>query len=710
MSLLSGKSEMREFNLSITIAIAIFGLVFSSFGVRLWQLQLLRGTEYRRYAEELSTVKRADPAPRGMIFDTTGQRLADNRASFDLKITPSDLKSPAEESAVVSRLADLIDMSEEEIEDALDAGKAYSRYQPAIIKADLSWPEVAAVKTFRNELPGVEIDTSIKRTYLYGDLFAQQIGYLGEVSEQELPKLQAEFAAQFGPDYYTRGQYLGKYGLEAKFEPLLKGRDGKRFLAKDRLGRELSIEEAGKLLEDFKSLALQGKDAIPGDNLRLGIDLGLQQTIAAAFGDQSGAAVVLDVHTGLVRAMFNHPAFDPEIFARGIRQAEWDALQNDPNHPLEDKAIRGMYPPGSTFKLIVAAAGLGTGVINDKTTFTCTGAMKFGNRTYRCWNAHGHGVVNLHKAIQQSCDVFFYNVAMRVGVDRLAEYARSFGFGAPTGIGINSEKGGLIPTTEWKRMSRREEWQDGETLSVGIGQGYDLVTPLQLAVAYAAIANGGHVMEPHLVEQITQPNGIVVDHVKLPGGNSWESGPKVVKDAKISAANLKLLQEGLYAVVNEPGGTGWYGARIPELHMSGKTGTAQVLAQQERNESLHMNYEFQDHAWFAAYAPSENPEIAMAIIVEHGKHGASAAAPIARKICEYWFRNEIAGKRAEEAAHKAARPHLPVAAASATASPGGSPGAEATATPAAPSTTGAGGDAAADGDETQAPSPEDVGD
>ena len=663
MSMLSNKSEVREFSLSLTLALIAFALVMSIFSVRLWYLQLLHGQEYRDWGNSISTSRRPKPAPRGMILDTTGTRLADNRASFDLKVTPSDMK---DEDALAEKLSKLIEMSQDDIVTAIENGKAYSRYQPALIKGDLTWPEVASIETFKSELQGAEIDTSIKRTYLYGDLFAQQIGYLGEVGEEELPKLQAQFAKEFGPDYYIRGQYLGKYGIEQKFERMLKGIDGKRVAAKDRLGRELSVDEAGRLLEDFRSLALQGKDEIPGNNLRLGLDLGLQQTIATAFGTQSGAAVVMDVHTGLIRALFNHPAFDPEIFARGIRQAEWDALQKDPNHPLEDKALRGMYPPGSTFKLFTAAAGLGTGVINPKTTFTCTGSFRFGGREYRCWNAKGHGTVDLHKAIQQSCDSYFYQVALKVGADRLAEYAKSFGLGAPTGIGINQEKGGLIPTSEWKRMAKREEWQEGETLSTGIGQGYDLVTPLQLTVAYAAIANGGHVMEPHLVEQITRPDGRVVDSITMQDGTKLNIGPRIAKEAKITPENLKLLQDGLFAVVNEPGGTGWSGARIDVLHISGKTGTAQVHTQLDRNQSLKEAYELKDHAWFAAYAPSEEPEIAMAILVEHGEHGASASAPIARKICEYWFRNDIAEKRAEAAAKKSG----PRAAASATASPG----------------------------------------
>lgn len=652
---LSNKSEVREFGLSLQIALAIFGAALLIFSARLWYLQLFKGEEYRRYADEIATRKVPKPAPRGMVFDTTGQRLADNRASFDLKVTPESVR---DEEALFQRLSELIGMPIADIRKAYAAGKAYSAYQPALLKSDLSWPEVAAIESFKADLQGVEIETSIKRTYIYGDLFAHQIGYLGEVGELELPKLQKKFKEQYGDDYYVRGHFWGKYGVEQKWEQHLKGIDGKRIAAKDRRGRELSMEEAGRLLQDFRSLALGGKEEIPGNNVRLSIDLGLQQHIAKAFGEQSGAVVVMDVNTGLIRAMFNHPAFDPEIFARGIRHAEWDALSNHPDHPLEDKAIRGMYPPGSTYKLFTAAAALELGLVTPKTTYTCTGQIRFGNRPYRCWNKNGHGVVDLKKSIQQSCDTYFYNVGLKVGVDRLAEYAKSFGLGSPTGIGINNEKGGLIPTSEWKRVARREEWQEGETLSIAIGQGFDLVTPLQLAVSYAALANGGKVLEPRLVEQVVGPDGKVVSGFE----------PKVVKQAKISPANLKLLQEGLYSVVNEPGGTAYRTVRLDEIAISGKTGTAQVVAQTERNQKFD-DKRFHDHAWFASYAPHENPQIAIAVLVEHGEHGSSAAGPIAKAVAEYWFRNEIAAKRAEKGDKKVALVK-PVATPSSTPVPG----------------------------------------
>ncbi len=632
MSFLSNKQEMREFNVPLNVALLAFGAVFAAFVLRLWQLQLFKGREYRDYAANIATVRRPLPAPRGMILDTSGKRLADNRASFDLKVTPSHVRDV---DALVEQLSRLIDMPAKQIRAAFEAGRKYSPYQPARIKSDLSWPEVAAIETYRNDLVGVEIETGVKRTYVYGNLFAHPIGYLGEVSERELADLQAKFAQTHGPDYYVRGHFWGKYGVEQKWESQLKGRDGKRIAAKDRLGRELSFEEAMKLLADFKNLALQGREEVPGNNLVLSIDLGLQQQIAKAFKDQAGAVVVMEVKTGLVRAMFNNPTFDPEIFARGITSAEWEALSSHPDHPLEDKAIRGMYPPGSTYKLFTAAAGLGLGVVNDRTTFHCTGQFHFGNRPFRCWNKKGHGTVALKKAIQQSCDVYFYNVGLRVGVDRLAEYAKSFGLGSPTGIGINNEKGGLIPTQEWKRVTRRQEWHEGETLSIAIGQGYDLITPLQLAVSYAALANGGRVMEPRLVERVVAPDGKTI----------WEQSPKAAQQAKISPENLRLLHEGLVAVVNEPGGTAYWTARIPELTVAGKTGTAQVVEQSERNQKMKER-RFLDHAWFGAYAPAEDPEISVGVIVEHGEHGSSSAAPVAKAAIEYWFRDRIAAARA----------------------------------------------------------------
>lgn len=647
MSLLGNKSEVREFSLPIQIALILFGLAFFVFIVRLWYLQIVRGPEFRLGVETLVTQKRPRPAPRGMVLDTAGERLADNRASYDLKVTMADIPKDLGFDVIAERLSQYIEMTPDELRAALAKAKkkkGFSPFRPATLKEDLSWPEVTMFETFKSDLPGVEVDIGVRRTYIYGDLFAHQVGYLGEVGEKELEKLQKKYAAKYGEDYYQLGHQWGKYGVEQKFEEMLKGRDGQRILAKDRLGRELTMEAAGEFLEDFGSI-MQGTAEVPGNNVRLSIDLGLQQTIAQKFGDMSGAVVVMDVRTGLVRAMFNHPTFDPEIFARGISQAEWDALSKHPDHPLEDKAIRGIYPPGSTYKLITAAAGLGEGVIDAKTTWTCTGQMIFAGQPRRCWNKRGHGVVNLKKAIQQSCDVYFYNVGIKLGVDRLAKYAKSFGLGAPTGIGLNNEKGGLVATSEWKRVAKREEWQEGENLSIAIGQGFNNMTPLQLAVSYAALANGGKVMEPHLVEQVTGPDGKVV----------WEQTPKIAKQALVTPEHLEMLQEGLFAVVNEPGGTAYWTARVDEVPLAGKTGTAQVFKQDKRFEKgQEIPYELRDHALFAAYVPYENPELAIAVIVEHGEHGSSTAGPIAKAVTEYWYRNEIAAKRAEKADRRVA--------------------------------------------------------
>lgn len=644
MSLLSNKSEVREFSMPIQMALLAFGLAFLVFVVRLWQLQVIWGTEYTKTARELATQKRPKAAPRGMVLDTAGERLADNRASLDLKVTLNEVGKDFD--ALAEKLSHHIEMTPDEIRAAVAKAKkkkGFSYYKPALIKEDLSWPEVTKLETFKSELHGVEIDIGIKRTYLYGDLFAHQVGYLGEVGEKELTELQKKYAAKYGDDYYQLGHQWGKYGVEQKFEEMLKGRDGLRILAKDRLGRELSMEDAGQFLEELSTLIMQGTAEVPGNNVRLSIDLGLQQQIAAKFGTQSGAVVVIDVRTGLIRAMFNHPTFDPEIFARGISQVEWDALSTHPDHPLEDKAIRGIYPPGSTYKLFTAAAGLGEGVIDAKTSFTCTGSLRFAGQERRCWNKRGHGPVALKKAIQQSCDVYFYQVGIKLGVDKIAKYAKSFGLGAPTGIGLNNEKGGLIPTKEWKRVAKREEWQEGETLSIAIGQGFDLVTPLQLAVAYAALANGGKVLEPHLVEQVVGPDGKVV----------WEATPKVRGEALMKPEHWKLLQEGLFAVVNEPGGTAYWTGRLDEVHLAGKTGTSQVFRQDERfAKGEVIPYQLRDHALFASYVPAENPELAIAVIVEHGEHGSSTAAPIAKVVAEYWYRNDIASKRAEKVDRK----------------------------------------------------------
>jgi penicillin-binding protein 2 len=430
------------------------------------------------------------------------------------------------------------------------------------------------------------------------------VGYLGEIDGHELK--QKRFKG------YKMGDFIGKYGVEQQWEPFLKGMDGGRQVEVDALGREIKV--------------LQRAEPYPGNNVRLTIDLDLQMTCETLLEGKEGVIVAMNPQNGKILAMASHPSYDPSLFAGGINQDDWENLIQNPFYPLQNRAIQGQYAPGSVFKIITAIAGLEEGVISPQEILFCGGSYRFGNRTYRCWKKGGHGKVRLHRALVESCDVFFYKVGQRLGIDRLAKYARSFGFGKPTGVSLNDEKPGLIPSSEWKKKTYREVWYEGETLSCAIGQGFVLVTPLQLLNAISAVATEGILYLPQLVERIERANGKVLKSYK----------PISIGEIPISPETLMIIREALSGVVNEAHGTGRV-ARIKGVTVSGKTGTAQVISLQEDVAEEDVPYEHRDHAWFVAYAPMEDPIISVAVLVEHGGHGASAAAPLARKVIQKYL-------------------------------------------------------------------------
>jgi penicillin-binding protein 2 len=451
-------------------------------------------------------------------------------------------------------------------------------------------------------MPGIDILMQPVREYSGGGIAAHLIGYIGVIGEQDLAK--EDFKS------YNPGDYIGKNGLERSWERVLHGTDG---------GRQIEVDARGRVLRTVAE-----NTPTIGNSLLLTIDGELQERAEKALGEKAGAAVAIDVNSGEVLAFASSPRFDPSLFSSRVPRKVWDSYLEDKRHPLIDKVLTGQYPPGSTFKIITALAGLEEGLINENTTVTCKGSYTLGNHTYGCWNKHGHGQVNLKTALRQSCDVYFYHLADQLGVDRIAAYARKFGLGAPTGIALEHEKPGLIPTSEWKMKKFREKWQRGETISVGIGQGYVLATPLQLAAMTAAMANGGRMYRPFVVKKVVDLDGKVMREFK----------PEIVSDAGVSARSLDLVKNGLQAVVNEPGGTGG-AARLAEVKVGGKTGTSQVVKLKSVKGAVP--YQYRDHALFVAFAPVEKPEIAVAVVVEHGEHGGSAAAPIAGAILRAYF-------------------------------------------------------------------------
>jgi len=605
--------RMEDFKGRHKYFIAFLGIAFFVLFIHLWYLQVIRGSEFRRLSENNRIRIRENPADRGVLLDRKGRVLAHNRPSFDVSLVPEDLKVNPEVLAKVRRM---LDMDQDEIENRLQSQKRRAPFKPVKIKSDIDWNELALLEFNRVHLPGLIVDVMPRRTYNYGELASHLIGYLGEVDGNELK--------QSKDVSYRMGALIGKYGVEYRWEADLKGVDGGRQIEVDALGREI--------------IPLQSVEPFPGNNLILTIDLELQKVAEEAYQDKSGALIAMDPKTGRILAMVSKPSFDPNLFARNISAEEWKSLMEDPRHPLQNKGIQGQYPPGSVFKIVTAVAGLESGIINANTQLTCTGAYPFGNRDFRCWKEGGHGTLSLHRAIVESCDIYFYQVALKVGVDVIAHYAEEFGLGRTTGIYLPHEKPGIVPSASWKRRHSGVPWYSGETLSLGVGQGYLNATPLQLVALISAIANGGKLYLPQVVERVENIYGKVLK----------EYPPIEKGKANISEDTLRIIQEALMGVVNEPHGTGWACA-LKEVKVAGKTGTAQVIRMApnfRKGDMDRMPAKFRDHAWFVAYAPFEDPKISVAVLVEHGGFGAAAAVPIAKKVIEKYFSLESPSKMA----------------------------------------------------------------
>lgn len=456
--------------------------------------------------------------------------------------------------------------------------------------------ELAKVEANRVYLPGVSIQIEPKRNYPYGKMMAHTLGYVSEISGEELK--QEKYRT------YSPGDYIGKYGLERMYESYLRGIDGEKRVEVDAMGREVRT--------------LEMKDPIPGNNMYLNMNLDVQMVVEKALEGKRGGCIALEPKTGAVIALASRPAFDPNKFASGIKKEDWQAIALDKAHPLQNRVIQGRYPPGSTFKILTALKALEDGLINANTSYGCRGGFPFGNRVFRCWKKGGHGAVNVHRGIVESCDVFFYNIGLRLGVDRIHSFGTSVGLGKLSGIDLPNEARGLLPSSEWKKKTYGAPWYEGETVSVAIGQGAVWLTPVQLAQLSSFVANEGITFKPQIVNKIVGPDGKTQKIFE----------PVVTADIKMKKQVFKIVKEGMQGVVNEKSGTA-YGSRIENVHMSGKTGTAQTTPVQGKDLG--------DHAWFIAFAPSEDPAVAISVLVEYGGHGSSQAAPVAKAISESLF-------------------------------------------------------------------------
>lgn len=587
-------SLRRRLNVSIALALLLISLLAG----RLWKLQVLDGEDNRRVSEENRIRIRRVQATRGTILDRLGRVLVDSRASYDAVLVPEDVPNMP---ATVEALSQYLKQGTSETQAILHQNKGQKPFQEIVIKRDLDREELVALETHQLETPGVSIRVTPRRSYPLGPVLAHVLGYVGEVNQEEIER----------DPGYRPGDLTGKAGLERIWERQLRGTNGGQEIEVDALGRELRV--------------LHEVAEVPGSTLVLTIDLDLQHAAENALGDRVGSIVALDPRNGETLAIVNHPSFDPNIFARGVRQSEWKELSENPRHPLTHRAIHGQYPPGSTFKIVMAAAALAEGIINPFTSIHCGGGLQFGNHYFRCWKKGGHGSVGVHEALVQSCDTFFYQVGQRIGIDTIASYARAFGLGLPTGIALEHEKAGIIPDSEWKKQRFGEPWYAGETLSVSIGQGYVTTTPLQLAQMIATTATGVR-YRPRLVGRIERPEGEVIE--RFP--------PEEEGRLDMRKTALELVRAGLADVVAR--GTG-KNARLDDVAVAGKTGTSQVVRLgHERVKATELPWQERDHAWFVAYAPVEDPKIAVAALVEHAEGGGGAvAAPVAREVLDRYF-------------------------------------------------------------------------
>ncbi|MFN2353813.1 MAG: penicillin-binding protein 2 [Desulfopila sp.] len=590
----------------VVVIILLFTVLI--FG-RLWFLQISNEQEFAGKAYNNRVRVREIAAPRGHILDRDGRPLVTNRPSFNVLLVRENTQN---DELLIKRLAEVLDVEISTLWDRIRQASNISHHIPILLEEDIDWKTLAYLENHNHDFSGIRIEVTPRRVFHYGDLAAHVIGYLGKISTKELQELpQSEYGGR---------DIIGKRGLEKLREPDLRGEKGTSYSEVNARG--------------FEQRLLKRTAPLSGNEIHLTLDAELQQTAETLMNDadKAGAVVALDVNSGRVLALASTPTIHLQDFTGGISLQNWNAYLHNIKKPLINKAVQGQYPPASTYKMITALAGLEKGIIDEDSVFYCPGYYSFGNRIYRCWKRGGHGAVNVKKAIAQSCDVFFYQVGQQVGVDGLAEVAKKFGLGEKTGLEIEHEKAGLIPTRKWKLQRKNVKWQEGETLSVAIGQGFNLTTPLQIAVMTSMFANGGKKYLPQMVEKVISPDGTTVDKLK----------PELTMEVEGMDEHIELVRDGLFEVVQGKRGTARR-ARIEGINIAGKTGTAQVvkIAQYKGLKDEEIPYKFRDHAWFTCYAPAENPEIAVTVLVEHGLHGSTGAAPIAKAVLEKYFAGRL---------------------------------------------------------------------
>lgn len=593
-------------------AFTLFSLVALSLMVlRLYYLQGINGSYFRDQSENNRTRTVRTIPPRGLIYDRERKLLVGNRPSFNVTLIPEDVVNLNE---TLQKLSSVTGRSVESLKERINAQRGRHRFEPKIVIADVPREELAKIVANSIRLPGVIIDTVPARSYPHGTLAAQLFGYIREISKEQLAN----------DDFYKRGDLVGQSGIEKSWEEQLRGKAGFKGVEVDARGN--------------RTKELGGDPDEAGNDLELTLDLDLQEAAEKGLSGKKGAVIVLDPNNGEVLALASAPSFDPSIFSGNMQAGEWGKLMSDKSLPMTVRPIASTYPVGSTFKLITTVAALAEKKLTPETQFNCPGYFMFAGRPWKCHKKSGHGMVNLHRALAVSCNAFYFQVGQLLGIELIEKYAKLMGLGVQTGIDLPSEVAGIVPSDEWKRKKYGVRWYPGDTLPVSIGQGYVVASPIQMATMISTIANGGTVYKPHLVKR---------ENYRSAGG-AKDIPSTVVRQTGISPQVMADTREIAAGVVNDKGATGG-AAKFEEFRVGGKTGTAQVtvLGREKSAEGLG------DHAWFVAMAPVEKPEIALAIIVENGGHGGTAAAPISHQIMEVFFR--------KKGVLKAPVPEVPVA-------------------------------------------------
>jgi penicillin-binding protein 2 len=569
-------------------------------GLRLRYMQVEQAAEFRLLAEENRINIRLLPPARGRVFDREGALLAGNEQNYRIVLVREEAQDVP---AVIEKLRRLVELNEEDLARALEEIERHSPFVPVAVAERVSWDALSAVAVNAPALPGVSPEVGLSRVYPLGPDLAHVLGYVGPVSDYDLERIEDPDPLLQIPRFQ-----IGKIGVEARMESLLRGQAGTK---------RIEVNADGRVMRE-----LDRREGMPGADIQLTVDHRLQNFTLARLGEESAAVVVIDVNTGELLAVASCPAFDPNLFVRGISSPDYQALLNNDHRPLADKTVQGAYPPGSTFKMVTLLAALEAGVITPDETIRCGGFREVSGRRFHCWSRGGHGAVDLRKSIVESCDIYYYELAERVGIDGMSAMARRLGFGERYDIPMSAVSEGLVPSREWKRERRGEDWLIGDSLNASIGQGYVLATPMQLAVMTARLATGRAVL-PRLVKSV----------------NGLEMPMPEFESLGFAEENLVLIRAALTGAANERKGTG-YGSRIAEeaMKMAGKTGTSQVrnITPEERARGIVSNDDLpwnrRDHALFVAFAPAEAPRIAVSVVVEHGGGGALAAAPIARDV------------------------------------------------------------------------------